>query len=130
MPRIHFGFCMPADQLDKQRRATFSADLNRALELITGHFDSAWIIDHLQFGTDDMLEGFTALSYMAALLCGARWFESRADMDRRSSTAHLGCRSGGGVWHPVPGWESKRQPGAGARCGTATDAGCPTRALA
>jgi alkanesulfonate monooxygenase SsuD/methylene tetrahydromethanopterin reductase-like flavin-dependent oxidoreductase (luciferase family) len=67
MPRIHFGFCMPADQLDKQRRATFSADLNRALELITGHFDSAWIIDHLQFGTDDMLEGVTALSYMAAL---------------------------------------------------------------
>src|SRR5215217_2942520 len=66
MPRIHFGFCMPADQLDKQRRATFSADLNRALELITGHFDSAWIIDHLQFGADDMLEGFTALSYMAA----------------------------------------------------------------
>jgi alkanesulfonate monooxygenase SsuD/methylene tetrahydromethanopterin reductase-like flavin-dependent oxidoreductase (luciferase family) len=67
MTCIHFGFCMPADQLDKQRRATFSDDLNRALELITGHFDSAWIIDHLQFGTDDMLEGFTALSSMAAL---------------------------------------------------------------
>jgi alkanesulfonate monooxygenase SsuD/methylene tetrahydromethanopterin reductase-like flavin-dependent oxidoreductase (luciferase family) len=67
MPRIHFGFCMPADQLDKQRRATYVEDLNRALELVTGHFDSAWIIDHLQFGTDDMLEGFTALSYIAAL---------------------------------------------------------------
>jgi len=67
MTRIQFGFCMPADQLDKQRRATFSADLNRALDLVTGHFDSAWIIDHLQFGTDDMLEGVTALSYMAAL---------------------------------------------------------------
>ena len=67
MTRIHFGFCMPADQLDKQRRATYVEDLNRALELITGHFDSAWIIDHLQFGTDDMLEGFTALSYIAAL---------------------------------------------------------------
>ena len=67
MPHIHFGFCMPADQLDKQRRATYVEDLNRALELVTGHFDSAWIIDHLQFGADDMLEGFTALSYMAAL---------------------------------------------------------------
>ena len=67
MTRIQFGFCMPADKLDKQRRATFSEDLNRALDLVTGHFDSAWIIDHLQFGDADQLEGFTALSYMAAL---------------------------------------------------------------
>jgi alkanesulfonate monooxygenase SsuD/methylene tetrahydromethanopterin reductase-like flavin-dependent oxidoreductase (luciferase family) len=67
MTRIQFGFCMPADKLDKQRRATFNEDLNRALDLVTGHFDSAWVIDHLQFGNDDMLEGFTALSYMAAL---------------------------------------------------------------
>jgi alkanesulfonate monooxygenase SsuD/methylene tetrahydromethanopterin reductase-like flavin-dependent oxidoreductase (luciferase family) len=67
MTRIQFGFTMPADQLDKQRRTTFVANLNRALQLISGHFDSAWIIDHLQFGDADVLEGFTALSYMAAL---------------------------------------------------------------
>lgn len=67
MTRIQFGFCMPADKLDKQRRATFGEDLNRALDLVAGHFDSAWIIDHLQFGDDDVLEGFTALSYLAAL---------------------------------------------------------------
>lgn len=67
MTRIQFGFCMPADKLDKQRRAMFSEDLNRALDLVTGHFDSAWIIDHLQFGDDDVLEGFTALTYLAAL---------------------------------------------------------------
>lgn len=58
---------LPADKLDKQRRATFGEDLNRALNLVTGHFDSAWIIDHLQFGDDDVLEGFTALAYLAAL---------------------------------------------------------------
>ena len=45
MTPIHFGFTMPADQLDKARRATFIQDLNRALELIAGHFDPAWIID-------------------------------------------------------------------------------------
>src|SRR6185436_4009448 len=67
MTRVQLGFCMPADKLDKTRRATFSRDLNRALNLVTGHFDSAWIIDHLQFGVDDVLEGFTALSYLAAL---------------------------------------------------------------
>lgn len=66
MPPIQFGFCLPADKLDKQRRATFGADLNRALSLVAGHFDAAWIIDHLQFGTDDVLEGFTALTYLAA----------------------------------------------------------------
>jgi len=29
MTRIHFGFCMPADQLDKQRRAMFSLFYDR-----------------------------------------------------------------------------------------------------
>ncbi len=30
---------------------------------ISGHFDSAWVIDHLQ---GDILEGFTTLTYMAS----------------------------------------------------------------
>lgn len=64
--RIRFGFVMPADQLDKTRRATFVDDLDRALSLVSGHFDSAWIIDHLQFDDQDVLEGFTTLAYMAA----------------------------------------------------------------
>jgi alkanesulfonate monooxygenase SsuD/methylene tetrahydromethanopterin reductase-like flavin-dependent oxidoreductase (luciferase family) len=67
MTQIQFGFTMPADQLDKTKRRTFVADLNRALTLISGHFDSAWFIDHLQDGNADQLEGFTALTYMAAL---------------------------------------------------------------
>ncbi len=66
MTQVHFGFVMPADQLDKTRRTTFVDDLDRALRLISGHFDSAWIIDHLQFGDQDVLEGFTTLAYMAA----------------------------------------------------------------
>jgi len=67
MPTIKFGFIMPADQLDKSRRGTYVEDLNRALDLVSGHFSSAWIIDHLQDGDSDMLESFTTLSYMAAL---------------------------------------------------------------
>ena len=58
---------MPADSLDKSRRTTFVADLNRTLQVAAGHFDAAWIIDHLQDSTDDSLEGFTTLSYMAAM---------------------------------------------------------------
>ena len=67
MTKIQFGFTMPADQLDKTKRTTYVEDLNRALNLISGHFDSAWIIDHLQDGNGDLLEGFTALTYMAGL---------------------------------------------------------------
>lgn len=67
MTRIQFGFCMPGDSLNKARRTMYVEDLNRALSLAAGHFDSAWIIDHLQFGDADVLEGFTTVSYMAAL---------------------------------------------------------------
>jgi len=67
MTTLRFGFTMPADQLDKARRNTYVDDLNKALDLISGHFDSAWIIDHLQFGDSDLLESFTTLSYLAAL---------------------------------------------------------------
>ena len=66
MTHIQFGFCMP-DTMGMEHRATFVEDLNRALDLVTGHFDSAWSVDHLQFGDAAMLEGFTALTYMAAL---------------------------------------------------------------
>ena len=57
---------MPADRLDKARRGTYVADVDRALRLVAGHFHGAWVIDHLQFGDDDVMEGFTTLSYMAA----------------------------------------------------------------
>ncbi|RIK42826.1 MAG: hypothetical protein DCC55_07585 [Chloroflexi bacterium] len=66
MQPIQFGFMMPGGPSDKGARATFVADLDRALALIAGRFDSAWLVDHLQFGDDDVLEGFTALSFMAA----------------------------------------------------------------
>lgn len=67
MVPIQFGFCMPMGAVDRAGRATYLRDLNRALDLVAGHFNSAWFIDHLQAGDSDMLEGFTALTYMAAL---------------------------------------------------------------
>lgn len=67
MPAIHLGFVLPTESRDKQRRPALVGDLNRALDLIAGHFDSAWMVDHLQFGDIDVLEGFTALTYLCAL---------------------------------------------------------------
>jgi alkanesulfonate monooxygenase SsuD/methylene tetrahydromethanopterin reductase-like flavin-dependent oxidoreductase (luciferase family) len=67
MPSVQFGLFMPAESRDQRRRATYVTDLNRVLDIATGHFDSAWIVDHLQFADTDVLEGFTTLAYMAAL---------------------------------------------------------------
>jgi len=64
MTRIQLGFMMPDDPTrsrGKAGRATFVDDLNRALNLVAGHFDSAWIVDHLQSGAKGSLEGVTAL---------------------------------------------------------------------
>ena len=63
MTKIQFGFIMPADKQDNLRRETFVDDLERALVLIRGHFESVWFIDHL----DTYVEGFTGLTYLAAL---------------------------------------------------------------
>ena len=67
MARVQFGFCMPDVLRDKRQRGTFLEEINQALDLVTGHFDAAWSVDHLQFGDVDLLEGFTTLAYMAAL---------------------------------------------------------------
>lgn len=55
---------MSADPQTKIQQTTFVETLNRALDLITGHFESAWMIDHLEYVD---LESFTTLAFMAAL---------------------------------------------------------------
>jgi alkanesulfonate monooxygenase SsuD/methylene tetrahydromethanopterin reductase-like flavin-dependent oxidoreductase (luciferase family) len=58
---------MPIGVRDKANRPLYMSDLNHGLNLIKGRFDSAWFVDHLQFDSNDVLEGTTALAYMAAL---------------------------------------------------------------
>lgn len=67
MRKIQFGLIIPNDSLQKEWRGTLLQDLNRALDMAAGHFDSVWMMDHLQFNDRDVLEGFTTLTYMAAL---------------------------------------------------------------
>jgi alkanesulfonate monooxygenase SsuD/methylene tetrahydromethanopterin reductase-like flavin-dependent oxidoreductase (luciferase family) len=64
---IQIGFCMPAESRKKDERKTWVADINQALTLVSPHFDSAWIVDHLMFDDTAVLEAFTTLSYFAAL---------------------------------------------------------------
>src|SRR5438105_1503076 len=67
MRPVQFGLVLPTGSPTRERRAAFVADMNRALSLVAGHFDSAWMIDHLQPDTTDLLESFTTISYLAAL---------------------------------------------------------------
>src|SRR5215208_6244798 len=67
MRPVTFGLILPVGSPTRAGRATFVADVNRALSLVAGHFDSAWMIDHLQTDAEDMLESFTTISYLAAL---------------------------------------------------------------
>jgi alkanesulfonate monooxygenase SsuD/methylene tetrahydromethanopterin reductase-like flavin-dependent oxidoreductase (luciferase family) len=48
-------------------------DVNRLLTHVTGHYDSAWFIDHL---TGGVLEGWTALTYLSALHPELQWGHS------------------------------------------------------
>jgi len=40
---------------------------------VKGSYDSAWLIDHLQFEDGDVLEGWTALTYLSALHPELQW---------------------------------------------------------
>jgi alkanesulfonate monooxygenase SsuD/methylene tetrahydromethanopterin reductase-like flavin-dependent oxidoreductase (luciferase family) len=66
MTKIQFGFILPGVPTDPAQRAAFVEDVNRALKLISGHFESARKIDHLLSNEGDS-ESFTTLAYFAAL---------------------------------------------------------------
>jgi alkanesulfonate monooxygenase SsuD/methylene tetrahydromethanopterin reductase-like flavin-dependent oxidoreductase (luciferase family) len=73
MGRVQFGLIVPGDALDKARRKHYLDDVNRLLNVAKGHFDSAWYIDHLQSEDRDVVEGWTALTYLSALHPELQW---------------------------------------------------------
>ena len=70
MGRVQFGLIVPEDVLGTSGRLGYLEDVDRLLTYVTGQYDSAWCIDHLQ---GDVLEGWTALTYLAARHPGLRW---------------------------------------------------------
>jgi len=67
MSHIQFGLSLPAGARKGMSHEMYLANVRKALEFVTGHFDSAWFVDHLQYEDNQMLEGWTALTYLAAL---------------------------------------------------------------
>ncbi len=54
-------------------RDRWDAGVRRALNTITGHWDSAWMTDHFQWDDDDCLEALTTLAFYAALTPHLKW---------------------------------------------------------
>lgn len=66
MKQIQFGWTLPSGPATLER-SSFLAKVEQGFGIIKGHFDSAWIVDHLQVDTNPLFEGWTALTYLAAL---------------------------------------------------------------
>jgi alkanesulfonate monooxygenase SsuD/methylene tetrahydromethanopterin reductase-like flavin-dependent oxidoreductase (luciferase family) len=73
MSEVQFGLIVPIDALDRSKRHLYMDDVRRLLDFVKGHYPSAWLIDHLQAGNTDMLEGWTALTYLSALYPELQW---------------------------------------------------------
>jgi alkanesulfonate monooxygenase SsuD/methylene tetrahydromethanopterin reductase-like flavin-dependent oxidoreductase (luciferase family) len=67
MERIQLGLALPARPPQDLSREVFLTSVQKGLDLISGHFDSIWMVDHLQDNMTSYLESWTALTYMAAL---------------------------------------------------------------
>src|SRR5579872_463808 len=66
MTRVQFGWSLPGPRAGMSRNA-YMEGVQKGSDLIKGHFDSLWFTDHLQYDNAPLLEGWTALTYFAAL---------------------------------------------------------------
>jgi alkanesulfonate monooxygenase SsuD/methylene tetrahydromethanopterin reductase-like flavin-dependent oxidoreductase (luciferase family) len=66
MTNVQFGWAMPSGMREKAHRPQHLDVINRGLDMVKGTFDSAWFVDHIEFDDVDVLEGWTAVSYLAA----------------------------------------------------------------
>src|SRR5207302_10852075 len=64
MSQVQFGLLLPLSNADLPRQV-FLDGLRAALDTAKGHFTSAWLADHLQFGNRPVFEGWTMLTYLA-----------------------------------------------------------------
>ena len=66
MAQVQFGLMLPIVPANLSQEV-FLTRIQAGLDTIGGHFDSVWVSDHLQFDTRPLFEGWTMLTYLAAL---------------------------------------------------------------
>ncbi|QBD77424.1 LLM class flavin-dependent oxidoreductase [Ktedonosporobacter rubrisoli] len=66
MRHIQFGLTLPSANATDLSHPLFFNSIRAAIEMVTGHFDSVWLPDHLQFASTPIFESWTMLTYLAA----------------------------------------------------------------
>ena len=66
MTPVQFGWSMPSGLSEKEHPGRYFDVLRKGLEMVKGTYDSAWFVDHLQFDDREVMEGWTAITYLAA----------------------------------------------------------------
>jgi len=66
MTGIQFGWVLNAGPKDRMPSQQYNEISRQQIELMREQIDSLWFVDHVQFGDSPVLEGWTALTYLAA----------------------------------------------------------------
>lgn len=64
---VGFGLSLPALPSVGMTGEEYTASIQQRIAILSGHIDSLWFVDHLQIDDQPILEGWTALTYWAAL---------------------------------------------------------------
>lgn len=67
MARIQLGWSLSSGPRKAMTRKDFLTTVSQGIQLAEGQVDSLWVVDHLQFGDSPLMEGWTMLTYLAAL---------------------------------------------------------------
>lgn len=66
MTQVRFGWALNASPVEGMSPQQFREAVQQQIKLIEECIDSLWFVDHVQFGDRPLLEGWTALAYLAA----------------------------------------------------------------
>jgi len=66
MTEIQFGWVLNIGPAEGMPSRQFNEISRQQVELVKEQVDSLWFVDHVQFGDSPVLEGWTALTYLAA----------------------------------------------------------------
>lgn len=66
MAPTQLGWALNASPVEGMTPSQFTQAVQRQIHLVETYIDSLWFVDHVQFGDSPLLEGWTALTYLAA----------------------------------------------------------------
>jgi alkanesulfonate monooxygenase SsuD/methylene tetrahydromethanopterin reductase-like flavin-dependent oxidoreductase (luciferase family) len=66
MAQIQFGWALNATPPEGMASSQYTQGVQQQIQLVGAYIDSLWFVDHVQFGDSPLLEGWTALTYLAA----------------------------------------------------------------